>query len=102
MNGSAVASADLDRRICLDVFFAVAPKVGDGTGCKICVITNNSRTPTRFEKFWQRAFSGLVDPQCCNEGIAIKCRYVHSTGDQRHTLHHDWPIVGEEQTLASG
>jgi hypothetical protein len=92
----------LDRWICFDVFFAVAAKVGDGTGCKIHVIANNSRTPTSFEEFWKCAFAGLICSQGSDKGISIKCWHVNGTRDQGRTLHYDWPLVGEEQTLARG
>ena len=40
---------DFDGRIGFDVFLGIAAEVGDGTGGKIHVITNNSRTPSGFE-----------------------------------------------------
>ena len=99
--GSVLRSlAGFDRRICFHVFLTVAPEIGDDAGSKVYVIAHNPGTPGRFEKLRESAFPCLIGPQCRYERLTVESRYVSTAGYERYTLHHNRPIVGQEQALA--
>lgn len=69
---------EFDGGISLNVLLAVAAQIPHRARGKVHLITHNPRAPTRCEKLWKRAFSGLIDADRRDQSLAVESRHVSS------------------------
>jgi hypothetical protein len=70
----------VNRSIAFDILLTVADVVGDGPGCKIDIVTDDSGAPRSGEEFRERALSGLVGSQGLDQRRLLKRSGITANG----------------------